>query len=70
MRIIFCYGTLHFILNKYMIYSKPLFGSSKWNEMKMNEENNLEYYSLSLFGSFNRGNGKSIPLFGSLSGRE
>ena len=70
MRIIFCYGTLYFILNKYMIYSKPLFGSSKWNEMKMNEENNLEYYSLSLFGSFNRGNGISIPLFGSLSGRE
>ena len=70
MRIIFCYGTLYFILNKYMIYSKPLFGSREWNEMKMNEENNLEYYSLSLFESFNRGNGKSIPLFGSLSGRE
>ena len=38
--------------------------------MKMNEENNLEYYSLPLFGSFNRENEKSIPLFGSLSGRE
>ena len=26
----------------------------------------LEYYSLPLFGSFNGGNGKPIPLFGSL----
>ena len=30
----------------------------------------LEYSSLFLFGSFNGGNGMSIPLFGSLSGRE
>ena len=30
----------------------------------------LEYSSLLLFGSFNGGNGKSIPLFGSLSERE
>ena len=30
----------------------------------------LEYSSISLFGSFNGGNGKSIPLFESLSGRE
>ena len=30
----------------------------------------LEYFSLLLFGSFNGGNGKSIPLFGSLSERE
>ena len=30
----------------------------------------LEYYSLLLFGSFNGGNGKSTPLFGSLSRRE
>ena len=30
----------------------------------------LEYYSLSLFGSFNGENKKFIPLFGSLSGRE
>ena len=29
----------------------------------------LEYSSLPLFGSFNRGNGRSILLFGSLSGR-
>ena len=30
----------------------------------------LEYSSIPLFGSFNGGNGKSIPLFESLSGRE
>ena len=30
----------------------------------------LEYSSLPLFGSFNRGNGKLISLFGSLSRRE
>ena len=30
----------------------------------------LEYSSLPLFGSFNGGNRKSIPLFGSLSRRE
>ena len=30
----------------------------------------LEYSSPPLFGSFNGGNGKSIPLFESLSGRE
>ena len=30
----------------------------------------LEYSSLFLFGSFNRRNGKSIPLFWSLSKRE
>ena len=30
----------------------------------------LEYSSLPLFGSFNVGNGKPIPLFGSLSGSE
>ena len=30
----------------------------------------LEYSSLPLFGSFNRGNEKSIPLFESLSVRE
>ena len=29
-----------------------------------------KYSSLPLFGSFNGGNGKFIPLFGSLSGRE
>ena len=32
--------------------------------------NILEYSSLLLFGSFNRGNEKLIPLFGSLSRRE
>ena len=30
----------------------------------------LEYSFLPLFGSFNGGNGKPIPLFGGLSGRE
>ena len=30
----------------------------------------LEYSSIPLFESFNGGNGKSIPSFGSLSGRE
>ena len=30
----------------------------------------LEYSSLLLFGSFNGGNGKSIPLFESLSARK
>ena len=30
----------------------------------------FEYSSIPLFESFNEGNGKSIPLFGSLSGRE
>ena len=30
----------------------------------------LEYSSLPLFGSFNGENGKSIPLFGSLSVRK
>ena len=30
----------------------------------------LEYSSIPLFGSFNGGNGKLIPLFGSLSGRK
>ena len=30
----------------------------------------LEYSSLPLFGSFNGGNGKLIPLFGSLNRRE
>ena len=30
----------------------------------------LEYSSISLFGSFNGGNGKPIPLFGSLSRNE
>ena len=38
-RMIFRYGTLYFILNKYMMYSKPSFGSREWKEMKRNEEN-------------------------------
>ena len=34
--------------------------------MKINENNNLEYSSLPLFGSFNGRNGKLILLFDSL----
>ena len=39
----------------------------EWKEMKRII---LEYSSLPLFRSFNGGNGKFIPLFGSFSGRE
>ena len=39
----------------------------EWKEMKII---NLEYSSIPLFVSFNRGNEKSIPLFESLSGKE
>ena len=39
----------------------------KWKGMK---RINLEYSSIPLFGSFNGGNGKLIPLFESLSERE
>ena len=39
----------------------------KWKEMK---KIILEYSSIPLFGSFNGGNRKLIPLFGSLSRRE
>jgi len=38
--------------------------------MEMNKKIILEYFSLPLFGSFNGGNGKLIPLFESLSERE
>ena len=48
-------------------YSKAPFGRREWNGIKGIF---LKYSSLSLFGSFNGGNGRSIPLFGSLSGRE
>ena len=42
------------------------------NEMKWKEIKKiiLEYSSFPLFRSFNGMNGKSIPLFGSLNGRE
>ena len=43
------------------------FGRREWNGIKGIF---LEYFSLLLFGSFNEGNGRFIPLFGSLSGRE
>ena len=39
-------------------------------EMKGMKRIILEYSFILLFGSFNGGNGKSIPLFGSLSRRE
>ena len=40
--------------------------------MERNENNNFRIFflSLSLFGSFNGGNEKLLPLFGSLSERE
>ena len=43
------------------------FGRREWNGMKRII---LEYFFLPLFGSFNGGNGKFIPLFGSLSERK
>ena len=46
---------------------KASFGRREWNGIKRIF---LEYSSLLLFESFNGGNGKFIPLFGSLSGRE
>jgi len=47
----------------------PRFGrrGREWKRMKRII---LEYYSLPLFESFYKGNGKSISFFGSLSGRE
>ena len=48
-------------------FSKGSFGRREWNGMKRII---LEYSSIPLFGSFNGGNEKLIPLFGSLSGRE
>ena len=39
----------------------------EWKQMKRII---LEYFFFPLLGSFNGGNGKLIPLFGSLSGRE
>ena len=49
------------------LLSKASFGRRKWNGIKGIF---LEYSSLLLFGSFNEGNGRFIPLFGSLSMRE
>ena len=46
---------------------KALFRRRKWKGMKRII---LEYFLFPLFGSFNRVNGKSIPLFESLSGNE
>ena len=51
------------------IIKAPL-GRREWNGMERNKRIILEYSSLLLFGNFNGGNGKLIPLFGSLSGRE
>ena len=57
---------------KERIFIKPSFGRRKWNGMEMNGKKRiiLEYSSLPLFEIFNGGNGKFIPLFRSLSGRE
>ena len=45
---------------------------NEWNASSHLEggKKKLEYSSLPLFGSFNGGNGKSIPLFESLSGKK
>ena len=48
-------------------YLQASFGRREWKGIKRII---LEYSSIPLFGSFNGGNGKLIPLFGSLSGRE
>ena len=57
------------LLSLFIISSPPQgpFGRREWNGIKIIF---LEYSSLLLFGSFNGVNGMSIPLFGSLSGRE
>ena len=54
------------VFKKVRITLRPRLGGGnemEWKEMKIII---LEYYSFSLFGSFNEGNGKFIPLFGSL----
>ena len=54
------------------VNNKASFGRREWNRMewKWMKRIILEYPSIPLFESFNWGNGKSIPLFESLSGRE
>ena len=54
-------------LTSAILFSISPFGRREWNGIKGIF---LEYYSLLLFGSFNEGNGKSTPLFGSLSSRK
>ena len=49
---------------------RPRLGGGNGIEWKGMKRIILEYSSLLLFGSFNGRNGKSIPLFESLSGRE
>ena len=51
---------------------KASFGRREWNGMEWKEMKIiiLEYSSLPLFWSFNEGNGKPIPLFGSLCERK
>ena len=54
----------------FSVFNKDIqasFRRREWNGMKRII---LEYFSLLLFGSFNGGNEKLIPLFGSLSRRE
>ena len=48
----------------------PRLGGGNGIEWKALKRIILEYSSIPLFGSFNKGNEKSIPLFGSLSERE
>ena len=49
---------------------RPRLGGGNEMEWKWMIRIILEYSSLPMFGSFNGGNGKLIPLFGSLSRRE
>ena len=49
---------------------RPRLGGGNGIEWKGMKRIILKYSSLPLLGSFNGGNGKFIPMFGSLSGRE
>ena len=49
---------------------RPHLGGRNGMELKWMKKIILEYSSLPLFGNFNGGNEKLIPLFRSLSGRE
>ena len=54
----------------YMKLPRPRLGGGNRMERKRMKRIILEYSSISLFVSFNGGNEKLIPLFGSFSGME
>ena len=54
----------------FSVFNKDIQASFRRREWSEKKRIILEYSSLLLFGSFNGGNRKFIPLFGSLSGRE